>query len=149
MLKNNQIKGFQNEYRWLSNFVYVKIHFEGLDYASVEHAYAAAKTLDPKKRVLISMAANAAEAKRMGRKLHRDDWDDVRESHMMEFLIQKFTTPKFMKLLLDTGDAYIEETNHWGDTFWGVCNGVGENRLGKMIMQIRQDLCEIADMQSA
>lgn len=62
---------------------------------------------------------------------------------MFELLVQKYSQPKFMELLLDTGDQYIEETNHWNDTFWGVCNGVGENRLGKMIMDIREHLIDI------
>jgi predicted NAD-dependent protein-ADP-ribosyltransferase YbiA (DUF1768 family) len=28
----------------------------------------------------------------------------------------------------------------WGDRFWGVCNGVGENMLGKLLMQVREEL---------
>lgn len=39
--------------------------------------------------------------------------------------------------LLRTGDAYLEETNNWGDKFWGVCDGEGENHLGKIIMKVR------------
>ena len=43
-------------------------------------------------------------------------------------------------LLLATGDAKIVEGNTWGDVFWGVCNGVGENHLGEILMKVRQDL---------
>jgi hypothetical protein len=32
------------------------------------------------------------------------------------------------------------EGNTWGDTFWGVCNGVGENNLGKTLMNVREIL---------
>jgi predicted NAD-dependent protein-ADP-ribosyltransferase YbiA (DUF1768 family) len=32
------------------------------------------------------------------------------------------------------------EGNWWGDTYWGVCNGVGENHLGKLLMKIRDYL---------
>ena len=42
--------------------------------------------------------------------------------------------------LLTTGDAKIVEGNTWGDTFWGVCGGVGENHLGKVLMRIRAEL---------
>lgn len=136
-----EIKGFSGDYRWLSNFVNVRITFDGMSYPSVEHAFVAAKTLDKKRRILIGMAASSAEAKRMGKNVAlREDWESVKESLMLEFLIQKFSTPKFSELLLATGDAYIEETNHWNDTYWGVCRGEGENRLGKMIMMIRDDL---------
>lgn len=142
--KDPPIQGFQNEYRWLSNFVWAKIEFEGLTYPSVEHAYVAAKIKDVRKRPLIAMAASSGEVKRMGNVMDtREDWIEVREDFMMEFLIQKFSQPKFRKLLLDTGDAYIEETNAWGDTFWGVCRGEGLNRLGTMIMEIRESLREL------
>jgi len=33
--------------------------------------------------------------------------------------------------LLSTGNCEIQEGNYWGDTFWGVCKGKGENNLGK------------------
>ena len=42
--------------------------------------------------------------------------------------------------LLETGDVYLEETNTWGDVFWGVCNGKGENMLGQVLMLIRDEL---------
>ena len=42
--------------------------------------------------------------------------------------------------LLGTGDTYLEEGNTWNDTFWGVCNGVGENNLGRILMEVREEL---------
>ena len=42
------------------------------------------------------------------------------------------------EMLLETGDKYIEETNYWKDTYWGVCDGIGENNLGKIIMATRE-----------
>ena len=39
-----------------------------------------------------------------------------------------------------TEDAELIEGNWWKDTYWGICDGVGENRLGQMLMWIR-DLC--------
>ena len=39
-----------------------------------------------------------------------------------------------------TGDAELVEGNTWNDTYWGVCNGVGHNHLGKILMQVRQEL---------
>jgi predicted NAD-dependent protein-ADP-ribosyltransferase YbiA (DUF1768 family) len=32
------------------------------------------------------------------------------------------------------------EENTWGDTFWGICKGQGENHLGRLLMQIRDEL---------
>jgi predicted NAD-dependent protein-ADP-ribosyltransferase YbiA (DUF1768 family) len=62
---------------------------------------------------------------------------------MRDLLIQKFSQDPFKAALLATGDAYLEETNHWGDVYWGVCNGVGQNRLGHALMEIRADLMSI------
>ena len=53
---------------------------------------------------------------------------------------QKYEDAIYAAFLLDTGDLYIEETNSWGDTFWGVCEGKGQNVLGNILMGIRTDL---------
>ena len=37
-------------------------------------------------------------------------------------------------------DALLEEGNTWGDRVWGVCQGQGENRLGKILMKVREEL---------
>jgi predicted NAD-dependent protein-ADP-ribosyltransferase YbiA (DUF1768 family) len=42
--------------------------------------------------------------------------------------------------LLETGDAELIEGNDWGDTFWGVCGGKGNNFLGKLLMEVRKEL---------
>lgn len=41
-----------------------------------------------------------------------------------------------------TGESILIEKNTWGDTYFGVCNGVGENNLGKDLMSIRYRLLE-------
>ena len=41
---------------------------------------------------------------------------------------------------MQTEDAELVEDNWWGDKFWGVCNGEGENHLGKLLMKIRDEL---------
>ena len=48
--------------------------------------------------------------------------------------------PAIRKQLLNTGDAIIIEKNNWGDTIWGVCKGVGENYMGRILMRIRKEL---------
>ena len=60
---------------------------------------------------------------------------------MYEICKIKFTTnPNLAKRLLDTGDEELIEGNDWNDIFWGVCNGKGENNLGKILMRIRNEL---------
>ena len=39
-------------------------------------------------------------------------------------------------------DEHLEEGNTWGDTTWGTVNGIGENRLGRILMKVRKELQE-------
>jgi predicted NAD-dependent protein-ADP-ribosyltransferase YbiA (DUF1768 family) len=50
--------------------------------------------------------------------------------------------PELRVKLLNTGDLQLVEGNYWGDTFWGVCNGKGENHLGKILMRVRKELAD-------
>jgi predicted NAD-dependent protein-ADP-ribosyltransferase YbiA (DUF1768 family) len=56
---------------------------------------------------------------------------------MAELIHLKFEQDEFRDKLLATGTFHIEETNTWGDVFWGVCRGRGENHLGKILMRER------------
>lgn len=139
-----RIEGFHNEFEFLSNFVPCRVKLDGVWYPTTEHAYQAAKTLDESERVVIQKAKGPGHAKRLGQLLNiREDWDDVKEDVMRELLIQKFSQSPFMDQLLATEDAFLEETNWWKDTYWGVCNGRGLNRLGYILMAIREDLKQI------
>ena len=59
---------------------------------------------------------------------------------MLTGLRKKFADPELRNLLLATGDEELIEGNYWGDTYWGVCNGVGQNKLGKLLMQVREEI---------
>ena len=61
---------------------------------------------------------------------------------MYEILKSKFSTPRLATMLLNTGDAYLEEGNNHGDRIWGTVKGVGNNSLGKLLMEIRKELKE-------
>lgn len=141
---------------FLSNFYPVTVLLDGVAYASVEHAYQAAKTIDLEKRWIFTLEVNprltASQAKRIGQKLElREDWEVVKRSIMRDLLIQKFSHSVLTAQLLATKDAYLEEGNWWHDTYWGVCHGkldgrtcaqgdhehTGCNHLGHLIMDVR------------
>jgi len=52
----------------------------------------------------------------------------------------KFADPTLRSWLLATGDAILEEGNSWGDTYWGVSRGYGENWLGILLMLVRGEI---------
>jgi ribA/ribD-fused uncharacterized protein len=135
------IDKFEGTYRFLSNFWPSQVCL-GVDiYPTIEHAYQAAKFTDPEIREKIRLAKDAKEAKRLGkRKGMRSDWDEIKLGIMDGLLRQKFEDPELAKMLLSTGSEELVEGNWWGDTFWGVCKGKGENHLGKLLMKIREEL---------
>lgn len=137
------INEFKGEYRFLSNFYACDIELDGVIYPTVEHAYQAAKTLDPEYRKLFADRKLApGGAKRMGKQVPlRPDWDSIKLGIMESLVRQKFDTHLALQLI-ETGDQQLVESNWWGDTFWGVCEGVGENHLGKILMKVRKELQE-------
>jgi ribA/ribD-fused uncharacterized protein len=116
------------------------VQFEGIQYPSVEHAYQAAKSMDKDERITIRNAKTAAEAKRWGKRVKklRPSWDEVK-LEIMEYLIgEKFAPGTTLAgKLASTEPHELIEGNWWGDTFWGVCRGVGQNHLGKLLMKQR------------
>ena len=134
------INGFFNEFRFLSNFWPAPIEVDGIHYPSVEHAYQAMKTFDSKERKLVAAQPTPRLAKHTGYLVQkRPDWDEVRVSVMEDLLRLKFQNPELRSALVMTHPHYLEETNTWGDVFWGVCDGKGENHLGMLLMQIREE----------
>lgn len=107
---------------------------------TVEHHYQAAKTDDPEWAAKILNAPTPGQAKRLGRKAPmRPTWESEKVAVMLALLRVKFLWPDLEQALLATGDAVLIEGNTWNDTFWGVCNGRGQNHLGRLLMQVREE----------
>jgi len=137
----NEISFFRGGYRFLSNFYPARVEFEGEFYPSTEHAFQAAKTDDVGLRRKVRQAKTAGEAKALGRKLPlRRDWERVKLDVMLDLLRKKFGRPPLTGLLLDTDDLRLVEGNTWGDRYWGVADGHGKNHLGRLLMQVRDEL---------
>lgn len=132
---------FDGEYRFLSNFSPAPVEYVGLKFPTVEHAYQAAKVDSQLLRYHISIAPTPSAARKLGQKVPlRPDWEAVKLDIMYGLLQQKFAEPTLRTKLLATGEAELVEGNWWGDTFWGVCGGVGQNQLGKLLMRLRAEL---------
>lgn len=128
-------------YGFLSNFHTSTVVLDGKKYPSIEHAYQASKTIDEAAREVVRNAKSPGEAKKLGRSLQlRPDWDDVKIDLMRSFVRQKFSSPFLAHELLKTGDAELVYGNTWNDRFWGVCRGTGQNWLGRILMEVRDDI---------
>lgn len=137
--------GFQGERRFLSNFFPSPVHLEGEAYPTVEHAFQAAKTLDPAWRERIRQAPTPQEARRLGRLAPlRPGWEEMRVAVMEALLRQKFADPSLRRKLLQVPEEELVEWNTWHDAFWGRCictrcGGRGQNRLGILLREIRRE----------
>lgn len=141
----DQIKEFRGTYAFLSNFYNAPVTYRGITYRNNEAAFQAQKepgreqefkNLDP------------SEAKRRGRRAKlRKDWEHLKDEVMYEIVKAKFTHPANERLkekLLATGQAELIEGNTWHDTYWGkdLKTGIGKNKLGKILMNIRFELID-------
>lgn len=135
------IREFIDAYAFLSNFYHSPVKYRNLIYLNAEAAFQAQKESCEKDKEQYTRM-NPAQAKLVGRNCNlREDWEEIKEQTMYEIVKAKFTQNETLaRLLLATGDAYLEEGNWWHDTTWGVCNGVGQNKLGKILMRVREEL---------
>ena len=141
VIMSKVIDSFRGEFRWLSNFYSCSVHYEGLTFGNTEAAFQATKTLDMKERVKF-VDLDAGQSKRLGRRVElRPDWEEVKIEIMRQVLKSKFThNPELREKLIATGNTELIEGNNWNDRFWGVCRGVGQNHLGKLLMEVRAEL---------
>jgi ribA/ribD-fused uncharacterized protein len=141
------VRSFRGKYFFLSNFSPARFCIDGKWYDTAEHYYQACKADNEADHERVRLATTAAMAKKIGRSIKiRPDWDDVKESVMTRGLRAKFSIPALRSKLLDTGDAELIEETAWHDEFWGVDSktGKGQNKLGKMLVAIRDELRESA-----
>ena len=146
------IDKFEGRYAFLSNFYPCKIEYQGIVYPSVEHFYVAMKVNTQQLingkyytpadyREMIAQIPTADQVKRIGRLATlRKDWD-IKKLEIMNWAVrQKFKDPLLMEMLLSTDGHELVEGNYWKDFYWGVCNGIGENHLGRILMDVREEI---------
>jgi len=128
----------------LSNFYPAPIDIEGVQWPTVEHFFQAQKFPgDPVLQEKIRGAATPASAKRLGRTRSphfRSDWEQVKESVMLQGLRAKFSEGALRATLKATGTAELVEAAAW-DSYWGTGrNGKGLNRMGAALAQVRSEI---------
>ena len=134
------INQFKNEYFFLSNFYETPVKYDGLTYSNNEAAFQAQKTMDMTVRQRFTQM-DPIEARNEGKNLKlRSDWEEIKDKIMYDICNAKFKqNPELMDRLVFTGKRPLEEGNHWNDRYWGTVNGVGDNKLGEILMKIRSN----------
>lgn len=135
------IDSFRGDYYFLSNFYPAAVQYDGITYQNNEAAFQAQKCLTITEQLGFA-DIDASSAKKLGRKVRlRPDWEQVKVRLMKEIVRMKFVqNPDLKEKLLATGDATLIEGNTWGDRTWGKVDGVGMNLLGKILMEVREEL---------
>jgi ribA/ribD-fused uncharacterized protein len=134
------INSFRGDNGYLSNFWDCTVVYNGRTYRNSESAYQAQKFLHEYIQAQFG-ATSGSEAKALAKTLKHDmrkDWHQVNLGFMCEIVHAKFTQNKSLReLLMTTYPQQLTEGNYWHDSFWGVCDGIGQNWLGRILMAER------------
>jgi ribA/ribD-fused uncharacterized protein len=141
---NDPVFFYEHEFYPFSNFSSFALEWKGKLYMTSEHAYHAEKFENEslKEDIRNQRSAHAAFVLAQERKeKRRSDWDEVKLGIMKEILRAKVAQhPYVKKKLMDSGERILIEDS-WRDDFWGWGpNKDGENHLGKLWMEVRDEV---------
>lgn len=134
-----QIIGFYNNYTFLRNDYDAPVYYQGIEYRNNEAAYQASKCTSNKQKIMFK-DVSALEAKRMGSSIPVGScFEEEKCKIMYDICCCKFDQNKELaSKLLDTGNA--ELIAEGAGMYWGSDHLYGENRLGKILMKVREQL---------
>lgn len=142
----------EKPYGAFSNLYRREIEFEGEKFATSEHAYQAGKARKPEVRKWLMEAPSPALLAMAAHGLYvwdiNSDWSKTKFDRMKRVLRAKFTQHDDLKqLLLSTGTARLVESatvDNAVNRLWGEVSGVGKNKLGQLLMEVRAELAAAA-----
>ena len=131
-------------YGSFSNFSKHPVYIDGLIWPTAEHYYQSSKFNDDELRDTIRLAPSPMAAKLLANKNREQqtkDWPSRKDAVMYMSLDAKFSQhPELTILLMSTGTKRLAE-RPTEDDYWGENNeGVGQNRLGKLLMKLREQI---------
>lgn len=143
----------EKPYGAFSNLLKRPVEFEGEIFATAEHAYQAGKARKPEVRKWLMEAPSPSLLAMAAHGLYvwdiASDWSKIKFDRMKRILVAKFTQHDDLKaLLLSTGSARLVESatvDNAVNRLWGEVNGVGRNKLGVLLMEVRAELLGAQD----
>ena len=153
---DTQVFFYEREFYVLSNFSAFQIEWEGRIFQTAEHLYhwlkferneplpvdIRATVTKLRKNIYFARSAHSAfKIAEENAAFYRPDWIDVRVDLMREILRAKVGQHEYVRRkLIETGDRELVEDS-WRDGWWGWgADKKGQNMLGKLWMEIREDL---------
>jgi ribA/ribD-fused uncharacterized protein len=130
-------------YGEFSNFSRYPVLIDGKMWPTTEHYYQAQKMVEECDREEIRMSKSPRDAANLGRDRNKKiwpNWESIKEGVMKVALYAKFTQYEELRnLLMQTGDEGLAEHTE-NDNYWGDGLGKGLNRLGILLMEVRESL---------
>lgn len=138
----------ERPYGAFSNLFRREMEFEGDLYPTAEHAYQAGKPRKPEVKEWLMAAPTPALLAMAAHGLYYWDispgWSTLKFDRMKRILRAKFGQHEDLRvLLLDTGASRLVESatvDSPVNRLWGEVNGVGQNKLGELLMEVRAEL---------
>lgn len=118
----------------LCNFQY-----DGFYWESIDVAFDYARVID-KSNAYRFLGLNSCQSKLLANSLPNvENWDSIKLDVMYELNKCKFLQNRDLMDRLCSTDYYLANNNSYGDSYWGIHNGVGKNYLGLILMLIRKE----------
>lgn len=149
---DTQVFFYEQDFYVLSNFSAFNLHWKGRTFSTSEHAYHWEKfdqvpdawncAGSIARQILEASSAHEAfKIAEVNKHRRRPDWDDVKVDIMRGILRAKVQQHEYVRRkLLATGARELIEDS-WRDDFWGWGpNRDGQNMLGKLWMEVRNEL---------
>ncbi|MBD1862664.1 MULTISPECIES: NADAR family protein [Trichocoleus] len=135
---------YENPYGCFTNFSRHGCELDGDWWLTSEHYFQAQKFIGTPHAEQIRKLPTPRDAFNTAQTLKpfvRSDWLKARDDVMRKAVLRKFEfNPGIKAVLLATGDALLVE-NSPVDNYWGCgADGKGQNRLGQILMEVRDQL---------
>ena len=141
---------YEQDFYVLSNFSAFAVEWSGFLFPTSEHLYHWLRFIyseEPGAEQIakrVHQARSAHDAFKLAQEwkhLQHPNWDNAKIAQMKRVLIAKAEQHLYVfRKLLATGDRELVE-NSWRDDFWGWGpNRDGQNMLGKLWMEVREEL---------
>lgn len=133
---------FKDTHSFLSNFARFpyKIKYDGIFVDNIEVMYQAEKASSlEEKQTILKMTSKDAKKYWKGKRF-REDFDRI--GTMRKLLPYKYKIPMFFYLLTNIKGDIVEDNYHQ-DTYWGKCNNEGENHLGILLTELRDEYVKL------
>ena len=150
--KLETIDNFNGYFDFLNNDYNCDVYYDGLVYPSVSYAYQAARSTEQYIREKIVRADNLGEMYEIASKVDDpEDWGKLRIKVMEMLIRDKFKrNPDLREKLKATENRRL--INSYGDAttsnlFWGMVDGEGQNQIGRILENIRNDIHQDIDLE--